>query len=397
MGIGQGTVFAAQTWLLAQGRFALLSTFSAHYAVSTLAVLVVDSGASTILARETARTGMGAAGDIWSTFSETSLFRSLLAGAVGAAAAAYALGVTPDAFSRNYLLFCLPGWLIWSCNGGGLLDGLKLSGLGGLCGAITYAASAGALLLGPPEPTASAGVMLGGAFSIGCGLTVAAQWAALTSAGQPPRLRRVTAAGLRRAARDGVALLFQLLPGQLNSRGALLLSAAYLGAETTAVFAYVKQLIIALATIIVFLLRIDFPALVQKLSLREHQSFLGIFSAQKITLYCSLIMTLGAVVIALAASAAPASNFSRAASLLLLFAPTVLTASLSMMLVQGLAALGAYLPMARIVTLSAVLGITASYVFIDVFGIYALLAGELLFHFAGFSLAYIEIRRLRFW
>ena len=142
MGVGQGTVFAAQTWLLAQGRFALLSAFSAHYAVSTLAVLVVDSGASTILARETARTGMGAPGDIWSTFSETSLFRSLLAGAVGAAAAAYALGVTPDAFSRNYLLFCLPGWLIWSCNGGGLLDGLKLSGLGGLCGAITYAASA---------------------------------------------------------------------------------------------------------------------------------------------------------------------------------------------------------------------------------------------------------------
>ncbi|MGD5575290.1 hypothetical protein QUU09_22855, partial [Xanthomonas citri pv. citri] len=63
-----------------------------------------------------------------------------------------------------------------------------------------------------------------------------AQWTALARKGWYPRFHGLTRAGQVRAIKDGAALAFQIVPGQIVMRAQLVLSAAYLGAETTALF-----------------------------------------------------------------------------------------------------------------------------------------------------------------
>src|SRR6202043_1761158 len=105
--------------------------------------------------------------DFWRTVSETMAVRLLVALLVGIGAAIYALGFGQSDFSRCYVLFALPGLLLWAGNAVGLLDGLKLSGISGITGSAAYAACAIGLAIAPDASPDIAGSILGGAFSIG--------------------------------------------------------------------------------------------------------------------------------------------------------------------------------------------------------------------------------------
>lgn len=397
LGLGQGSIFVVQTLLVSNGEFELLAAFGTHYSFAILGTILVDAGSSTILARDMARLSdeQGARDEIWRIFSETVVFRLLMAVLIGIGAAAYAVGIASDSFSRCYLLFALPGWLVWAGNAVGLLDGLKRSGISGMTGSIAYAASAVGLVLAPRESLGAAGSILGGAFSIGYLLTVGAQWAALRHYGWQPGLRRVTRAGLARSFKDGLALLLQLVPPQGYLRVQLVLSSVYLGAEATAIFAYVKQIVVALAMIVAAVLRVDFPALVQKLARSQEQSFGDIFRAQQTTFRCAIALTVIALVVSGIASIGPQSNFSKAATALTLFAPTILTGSLSLMMIQALAALGAYALIARTVAVGSVVGIVVSYLLVTKLNVYAFAVAEIAFHLVGFYLVYRHIRYLK--
>jgi O-antigen/teichoic acid export membrane protein len=396
LGIGQGTIFAVQTWLMARGQYELLASFGTHYSFAIFGIILTDGGASAILARDMARSSSGhcTTDDFWRIFCETTAFRLLTAALIGVAAAVYALAVTADGFSRSYLLCALPGLVFWAGNPVGLLDGLKLSGISGMTGALAYAASAVGLALAPSASPEMAGSILGGAFSGGYLLTVLAQWAALKRYGWAPRFEKVTAAGLALAFKNGSALLMQQLPGQIGFRVQLMLSSIYLGPVTTAVLTYVKQVVTALTMIVAVVLRVHFPGLVRKVSSSRKQSFRSIIEAQMTTLWCALAFTAGAIIVSSFCFIMPQNRFTAASSALLTFSPTILTTSFSLMLIQALLAFGAYAVVARITAVSAAVGIAVSCLLVTTIGLFALLAGELVFHLVGFVLMYSEIRRL---
>lgn len=395
LAIGQGTIFAVQTWLLASGRFELLSWFGTNYSFAILGILLTDGGTSTIVARDVARlsSDQGSTDEFWQTFCETFVFRLSIAALMGIAAVLYATTIASAGFSRSYLLSALPGMLFWAGNATGLLDGLKLSGLSGMTGALAYATSAIALALVPDASSEMAGSILGGAFSGGYLLTVLLQWAVLRRYGWEPQIKRPTAGGLVTAFKNGTAMSLQLLPGQISLRVQLTLSANYLGPEITAVFAYVKQIVNALAMIVFVVIRVDFPGLVQKISRTKTPSFRTIVEAQKTTLACAIALTTGAIIVCLSSFFLPQTRLSGAAHALLWFSPTILTTSLSVMMMQGMIALGAYASVARITAIGATVGIAASYLLVTPLGLYAILAGELLSHLVGFVLMYHDISR----
>jgi O-antigen/teichoic acid export membrane protein len=396
LGLGQGAIFAVQTMLVAAGEYHLLAAFGTLYALAILGTVVVDCGASTILAREVVRvtTGHGARSEFWRLFWETSAIRLLMASLISAGIIIYAVASASDSFSKWYAVSAIPGLLAWAGNGVGLLDGLRRSGVSGLIGAVAYVTSAVALALTSAKLVdINAGLFLGIAFSVGHLLAVAAQWATLWKFGWRPRYCRVTPTGLTVAVRDGIALLLQLLPGQITLRVQLVLSATYLGAETTALFTYAKQVVAAIAMILAVVLRVDFPRLVQHAPRSKKSGYWSIFHVQRTMLCIAVALPLMATAACSLAPIAPQSNFGKAAAVLIMFLPAMLTALLTMVMTQGLAALGVYGLVGRISTAGMVAAIVVSYLFVQSIGLYAFLAGELLSHLIGFCLVYLLFAR----
>lgn len=393
---GQGTIFVVQTALLAAGEYELLAEFGTHYSFAILGIIVVDAGASTTLARAVARLAAERRprDEVWQIFCDTSALRLLIALLVGAAAAVYVLKFPSDGFSRWYVSLALPGLLLWAINGVGLLDGLKLSGISGITGSAAYIITTIGLALATHRSHEAAGAILGGAFSIGYLLTLVAQWTALARKGWYPQFRKVTRAGLMRALEDGGALLFQLVPGQINMRVQLVLSTVYLGAETTALFVYAKQIVTASTQIIGFVLRVEFPSLVEKLSETGKRNLRSILGAQRMALYCAVMFAVGATVISVIAAAVPDFRLHRAAVIIACFTPTILTMSLLLTITQALAALGAYTVIARALAIGSAAGMLAAYVLVSLLDVYAFVVGEVLLNLVGLYVGYRYLRRL---
>lgn len=396
LGLGQGTIFVVQTLLVASGEYQLLAAFGTHYSFAILGIILVDAGASVILAREVARLSAerGPRGEVWKIFCETSAIRLFVALLIGAAAVGYAFGVAPEGFSRWYVALALPGLFGWAVNGVGLLDGLRLSGVSGITGSAAYVATAAGLALAAHKPDETAGVILGASFSVGYLLTLGAQWIVLGRKGWVPQFHRLTRDGLARSFRDGGALLFQSVPGQINMRVQLVLSTAYLGTETTALFVYAKQIVTASTQIIGFVLRVEFPGLVEKLAGVGRHNFASILGAQKMALYCAILLTVGIAGLSGIAAMMPDLRLNRAAVIIASFSPTILTLSLLLMTIQALAALGAYVVIARTLAISSAVGLLASCLLVQVIDVYAFVAGEAALHILGFYIVYRYLQRL---
>jgi hypothetical protein len=249
------------------------------------------------------------------------------------------------------------------------------------------------LALAAHRPGETAGAILGGAFSLGYLVTVTAQWIALGRNGWHPRLQRLTRAGLLRSLRDGSVLLFQFFPGQITMRVQLVLSTLYLGAETTALFIYAKQIVTGMTQIIGFVLRIDFPGLVQRLA-GSGDRFRTILKAQQTTLYCAVTFSFATAILFGVAATVPDFSLHRAATVMVSFAPTVLTLSLSMMVIQGLAALGAYTVIASTVAIGSAVWVAISYALVSLLGVYAFVLGEVVSQLTTCYFAYRYIRGL---
>jgi hypothetical protein len=381
--------------LVAAGQYELLAEFGTHYSFAILGIVLVDAGASTTLARAVARLSVEQAShdEIWQIFCETSAVRLLTASLIGTAAAVYALAFATDSFSQWYVTLALPGLLLWAVNGVGLLDGLRLSGVSGIAGSAAYVVTAIGLALAAHRSTAEAGAILGGAFSIGYLVTLVAQWITLGRKGWFPQLRRITRAGLARSFRDGCAMLFQLVPGQITMRVQLVLSTVYLGAETTALFIYAKQVVTASTQIIWFVLRVEFPNLVEKMAAPGKHDLGSVINSQKTSLVCAVAFAVGATVLSGIAAMVPGFRLHRAAMIMVSYVPTILTQSILLMMVQALAALGAYAVTARALVIGSTAGLMVNYALISTADAFSFVLGEVTYHLAGFYLVYGYLRR----
>ena len=198
-----------------------------------------------------------------------------------------------------------------------------------------------------------------------------------------------------RGFRDGAALLSQSVPGQLVLRVQLVLSSAYLGAESTALFVYTKQIIVAITMLVGFIMRVDFPGLVQKMMRPDQRRIGSIFEAQKFAVASAFVLTAGTLVVCSLTPLAPGYHLARAAQLLTVYAPSILTISAVSIMMQGTAAIGDYLSGARIIALSTTAGMVVSYLVIGRLGIYGLLIGELTFHMLALGLLFRRLRNLQ--
>lgn len=397
LALGQGTIFIVQTMLLAAGQYVLLAGFATHYSFAILGIILVDAGANITMARSLVR--LEAEGrpraEMWQIFCDTSAVRFATALLLSTGATLYVLQFSSDPFSRWYVMLACPGLLLWSVNGVGLLDGLRLSGVSGMTGAIAYVVNAAGLILAMHRSHETAGAILGGAFSVGYLLTLVAQWAALARKRWYPQLHRLTRAGLLQAFKDGAALSFQIVPGQINMRVQLVLSAAYLGAETTALFVYAKQIVTAATQVLQFVLRVEFPGLVERLSGAGKQGLAGIIAAQKMTLLCALLFSVGVTAAASIVAALSDAGLHRAAIVIAGFAPTILSVALLQMTWQGLAAIGAYAASARALAIGAAVGIAANYLLVSWLHVFAFAAAEVVLNLVTLYVGYRYLERAR--
>lgn len=394
-GFGQGAVFLAQTWLIAAGEYRLLASFGTHFLFAVLGSLVVDAGSSTTLARRAASSSRETGDqELSKAFWDTGVFRMLLAVALVVAAGIYALAFAPDGFSRNYALFAAPGLLAVACNAAGLLDGFKLSGLSGMSAAFPYASSALVLVVAARHASPeAAGAALGAAFAAGSLLMVAMQWIALGKLGWRIHAQTTSMRGLRRAAREGGAMLCVQLPPQLYGRAQVVLSAAYFGAETTALFLYAKQIVTGALQIVAFVQRVEFPTLVACMSGHNQNPLATVFRAQKLVAATGIAFTVAVSAAGLVAAGFPESRFSAVAPLLSAFSPAILTVTAVIMMMQGLAATGAYEGLALDIAIFHLVGVAASYVFLDRLGVYAFVVADILSTLLGILLLALRLGR----
>jgi hypothetical protein len=226
-------------------------------------------------------------------------------------------------------------------------------------------------------------------------MTVAAQWAALAKHGWMPGLAKITRRGTIQSGKDGFAMLCGILPGQLYFRFQILLSTIYLGAEMTAMLLYAKQIVAAVTQIIGFVLRVEFPGLVQRLSRPAEQNFRTIFDSQKTAFHLAIGATVAVFAMGVVMRFGGDNNFSKAALLIAAFSPTILTLSLLWIMSQPLAALGRLTLLSFVIIGFVAVGIAVSYLLLSTYGVYAFIAGDIASHTAGTLLIYFCLRDLR--
>jgi peptidoglycan biosynthesis protein MviN/MurJ (putative lipid II flippase) len=381
-GLGQGSIFLVQTWLVATGETEMLALFGTHFSFAILGIVAVEAGSLTILSAQIARQihSGSAVSEVWRSYWETTVFRLAIAVLlIAAGIATLAYWPLPD-FSRSYLVWSLPAMLLWAFNAAGFLDGLQKSGVSGLTGSIAYVASALTLFFARDLPTAEAGAWAGAAFSVGYALTILAQFVALAAAGWRPLWAAPSRAGIRRAFVEESSMLAGLLPGQLYFRAQLAIAAFALGHNATAVLVYAKQIVGAASQIAGFARRVEFPRLVQAVA---SNPALGAAATMRIQRSSLAIATAFAVIIAGAALivTSVASGFAvEAWGFLALFCVTILSESVGQALVQGLFARGRYHAAAIARILAVAFAVVFGYVFVSFFGVRVFVLSDLVSH-----------------
>ena len=381
-GLGQGSIFLVQTWLVAKGETEMLALFGTHFSFAILGIVAVEAGSLTILSVQIARQihSGGPASEVWRAYWETTAFRATVAVVlIAVGIATLASWPLPD-FSESYLIWSLPALLLWAFNAAGFLDGLQKSGVSGLTGSIAYVASAVALFFLLYFTPVEAGALTGAAFSIGYALTILAQIVALVAAGWHPVWATPSRAGIRTAFVEESSMLAGLLPGQLYFRAQLAIAALALGHNATAVLVYAKQIVGAASQIAGFARRVEFPRLVQAVAGNPALGASGTMRIQRSSL---AIAAAFAATIALAASIVVATTTGFAAEawgFLAIFCVTVLTESVGQALVQGLFARSRYHVAAIARILAVAFAVIFGYVFVNVFGVRVFVLSDLVSH-----------------
>ena len=377
-GIGQGSIFLAQTYLVATGRTELLAQFGTHFSVAMLGIIAVEAGSLTILSAQIARLLVedGSRDALWRRYWETTVYRLTAAGLCVAGLLAFRALVTLPAFSESYLWGALPALVIWAFNGAGFLDGLQKSGISGLTGSIAYVASAIGLALAVGTSDAEAGLLTGAALSIGYGLTVVIQFGALSLIGWRPRYVAPTSRGVRTAFVEEGAMLAGLLPGQLYFRVQLAIAAAFLGPTATAMLVYAKQIIGAASQVA----GIEFPRMVQAVSANPAIAPLPLVLIQKIS-FAIAVAAVAAIVVASLVIMSMASGFAQQAwTFLALFSVTILTEAVGQSLVQALFARSRYRGAAVARILAVTVAIAFAFGFVQLVGTPVFILSDMLSH-----------------
>ncbi|SMF51068.1 Membrane protein involved in the export of O-antigen and teichoic acid [Xaviernesmea oryzae] len=392
-GLGQGSLFFSQTWLLVNGDLKLLAFFGTSFAFAVLAVMIVDAGSYIVLARHTVNqlSSEDAWLEIWRCYWETSIFRLVMAAMFAAVTIIFIIiGVDDDAVW--FAVWFMPALIIWSFNGTGLIDGLNLSGISGLSGALPYIAAAVALIGCHEFSVERPGGILGAAICLGYAGTVTAQFMTLLVLDRSPRFLCPTKTGIKRSMAQGLQLISSQIPGQLYFRGQLLLSNSFLGADVTALFIYGKQVVNSFIQVIAFIRRAEFPKLVAQLSQTPQDLLRTTFRVQRFGNSLAAAMAIAVLLMGLGLGVYADGETSRAGFVVALFAPTIVTTTVVLAFQQAMSALGKYGALAKCIAAAMLAGTAVAGATINWLGIIGLALADLAQHAVNswFSVAHLK-------
>ncbi len=376
--LGQGSIFAAQSWLVARNSLDLLAHFGAHFSFLILALMVVDWGTAVVLARRISLAGEDELRDeVRRSYWSACGVRLCAAVAVATVCAVYAWS-WGDVFSRWYLLGAAPALTVWSFNATGILDGIKLSGMSGLTAMPAYLASAVGLVLLEAFSQTN-GLLLGLAASIGYAVSVAAQMVVLHRVGLFPSAPLGDRERSKSIARQGVAVLLSMLPGQVSFRFQIVICALVLGPAVTGLFLYGRQVAVAVSQVLEFCRRASFAQLVGDVRHSETPVATA-FRTQRTATMLAVGLSSGLLLAGVCGMILLGGPPAQACHVLALFSVGVLSGSLSQTVVQAAQARGDYRAVAIAANAAMVVGLGTTALFGTLFHVPGLAVSEVLTH-----------------
>jgi hypothetical protein len=334
-GIGQGSLFLIQTWLLAFAkRPDIVGLVGGHLSFAMLGLFVVDGGSVNTMAVRMHDAGRAPA-EAWTIYWSTTAFRLIVAGILSVAAFWGGFGLSE--FSRGFAAWIPAAFLVWAFNPAGLLDGLRLSGFAGFASGCLYALPSLSLLFVTGSALSVVGGVVGAAFVAGTVATVLIQFIALRWAAFPLAWARPSARQVREACSEGLAMQVNTLPGQVFYRFQILVAGTALGAAGLGILVYVKQIINASTQFTSFVRRAEFVSIVETHRTGEHSLLGATASASRSSISMAIVLT---VIAGLFGYVSSKTGFldREVCLILMFFSPLIAVNSIYLSIVQGFVA-----------------------------------------------------------
>lgn len=264
-GLGQGSLFLANTYLFWSHQFELVAAFGAAHALLTFLYFITDWGGMVYLAKE-AVMHRPEQRPLVVSYLALSLVRLAVAIVFYAGLLALQIG-TPASFATEYSMFAGLGLLVYAFNASGVLDGKSKAGISGLTQAMPVIAAAVALPVSVDLDMTTAGRVLGCAYAVGMMLTIALQLLAAKIDWFTAR-DALSWRTLFNVGREAMPYMLTPLPGHTLFRLQVLLAVTYLPAQLVALFIYARQIVGVGYQALGFYLRVDLKDFADQLQQR---------------------------------------------------------------------------------------------------------------------------------
>jgi hypothetical protein len=387
-GVGQGSLFIAQTWLLTTGKIDFLALFSFHFTFLILAYQAIDFGGLVILARQALIEDPDH--DLATFFWSFSVVRLIIALLVLFVTFAWWIAAPAD-FGANYAISASLGLLALALNPGGLLDGAGRSGWNGASWALPFIASTIALPFSVDLPAALAGLLLGIALSAGGIAATVLQFLFLSHMALHPGMGRPSRTAMWTGGREGVLYMIGWVPGQLYFRGQVAITMVLLGPTATALLIYAKQLIMIATRFLYFARRIEFRNLVQRLS--AGGSFVGtVVSVQRYSLALAFLGGVAFVIVGLGMNIVFPKAAHGAGTVVIYFSIVVTSAAIFATFTQACYAVGRTKLAATASITTVILGLLMQVALGQLLGLFGIVLAEALSQLVGSVLLIMLLR-----
>jgi hypothetical protein len=259
-GVGQGSIFIAQTYLLSKGQAAFLGVFGITFLIFSLAVQTLDWGGQILLARAYLMSGLSEAKSV---LSQVFVIRAIIASvfAIVYACLSYFHVSFICGFSGDFYLSSCIALAIMIFNPAGILDGMQRAGFNGIATALPFIGTSLCLMMIPESRLIKSGTFLGASYATGAFLGLLAQYTALAVfTGEGFQLMRELRPCVKSATiplfLDGAANIAATMPGQFFFRGQVA-AVSSLGMAAVGAFIYVKQILTSAAQFSAFMRRAE--------------------------------------------------------------------------------------------------------------------------------------------
>jgi hypothetical protein len=254
---GQGSVFAVQTWLIAEGRLAIVASFGFAIAILSLVQWAADWGGLVLLSRYAIE------GRDFGVVSAAHLARLIVALPITLGVSAFALLYRTDPLVFGMLLCGMAIAPVWAFNLSGFLDGHGKSAVSGPAAGLPWigvATTTFVIFSGQETPSVIAGAAVGASYVAGCAICVLCQHIIVRSV-SCSRGSSYAWADVWAFLREGGVYCAGEFPNQLYGRMLIVIVANSLGQHITALYVYIRQILIGAAQFIAFIKRVEFPRL----------------------------------------------------------------------------------------------------------------------------------------